>query len=350
MMSLRWRPGSKRERRSRHCLCLYHPFHNQKQGDCMKLTMVGFAATMALAAAGAGAAPPSCDRECLAGALNSYLQALVSHDPARMSVTRNVKYTENGVRLNLGDGLWQTAAALPTYRLDVLDDEAEQVGLLGRISENGNNNWFAVRLKVEPDHRISQIETLINRSISAGPGAGPPGGAQGQHRAASADGRGHSGRQAAEPRGPGTHRQQLFHRHGRREERRERAVFTRMPAARERLRDGEQYRGAPGLDVVAGLQVAVRYRLLGDRHEHRERRFAIVDRTKGLAFGWGYFDHDGTHAKFSRTLDHKEADVASTFRQPITFYIAEVFKVTDGRIRQIEAVLTTVPFRMESGW
>ena len=42
--------------------------------------------------------------------------------------------------------------------------------------------------------------------------------------------------------------------------------------------------------------------------------------------------------------------MSPTFRQPITFYIAEVFKVTDGQIRQIEAVLTTVPFRMESGW
>ena len=47
----------------------------------------------------------------------------------------------------------------------------------------------------------------------------------------------------------------------------------------------------------------------------RERRFEVVDRTKGLAFGWGYFDHNGTHAKFSRTLDKKEADVATTFRQ-----------------------------------
>ncbi len=75
-----------------------------------------------------------------------------------------------------------------------------------------------------------------------------------------------------------------------------------------------------------------------------------MDRTKGLAFGWGYFDHDGTHAKFSRTLDHQQVDVAAAFRQPITFYIAEVFKIVDGNIRQIEAVLTPVPFRMESGW
>jgi len=82
----------------------------------------------------------------------------------------------------------------------------------------------------------------------------------------------------------------------------------------------------------------------------RERRFEVVDRTKGLAFGWGYFDHNGTPEKFSRTLDHQLVDVSPTFRQPITFYLAEVFKVMDGNIRQIEAVLTTVPYEMESGW
>ena len=82
----------------------------------------------------------------------------------------------------------------------------------------------------------------------------------------------------------------------------------------------------------------------------RERRFEVVDRTKGLAFGWGYFDHNGTPAKMSRTLDHQLVDVAPTFRQPFSFYIAEVFKVMDGKIRQIEAVLTPVPYQMESGW
>jgi hypothetical protein len=34
----------------------------------------------------------------------------------------------------------------------------------------------------------------------------------------------------------------------------------------------------------------------------------------------------------------------------MTFYIAEIFKVVDGNIRQIEAVLTTVPYEMPSGW
>jgi hypothetical protein len=42
--------------------------------------------------------------------------------------------------------------------------------------------------------------------------------------------------------------------------------------------------------------------------------------------------------------------VAAMMQQPFSFYIAEVFKVVDGNIRQIEAVLTTVPYQMESGW
>ncbi len=82
----------------------------------------------------------------------------------------------------------------------------------------------------------------------------------------------------------------------------------------------------------------------------RERRFEVVDRTRGLAFGWGYFDHDGTPQKFSRTLDHQLVDVPPMFRQPFSFYIAEVFKVMDGKIRQIEAVLAQVPYQMESTW
>jgi hypothetical protein len=316
----------------------------------MRLLAIGLATALLCDATVASAAEQGCNRECLAGVMNSYLQAVVSHDPAKLSVAKNVKYTENGVRLNLGDGLWQTASAMPTYRLDVIDDEAGQVGLLGRISENGNNNWFAVRLKVEQNHKVSQIETLINRSISAGPGAGPPGGAKAN-----------------------TEPHPLMAEAVAKEKRLRRADLARIGNSYftgmadedssanvpfspqcQRRENGTITANNPDspkgsmqwLDCKSqfdtGFSVIVT--------NIRERRFSIVDRTKGLAFGWGYFDHDGTHAKFSRTLDHAPADVAATFRQPITFYIAEVFKIEDGNIRQIEAVLTTVPFRMESGW
>jgi hypothetical protein len=311
--------------------------------------IIGIVAVAAFGASGAHAADAGCDRACLAGVMDAYLHALVSHNAASLPVARDVKYTENGVRINLGDGLWQTASAMPTYRLDLIDEEAGQVGLLGRISENGNNNWFAVRLKVRTDHKVSQIETLINRNIAAGP-AGPPGGAKANTepnplmaQVIPADQRlsraelakiGNSYFTGMDTDHSGSN-----------------VPFSPLCQRRENGTVTANNPDAPKgsmqwLDCKSqfdtGFSVIVT--------EIRERRFEIVDRTKGLAFAWGYFDHNGTHAKFSRTLDHKPADVAPTFRQPVTFYIAEVFKVVDGKIRQIEAVLTTVPFQMESGW
>ena len=99
--------------------------------------VIGIVAVAALGASGAQAAQVGCDRACLAGVMDTYLNALLSHSAASLPLARNVKYTENGVRINIGDGLWQTASAMPTYRLDLIDEEAGQVGLLGRISENG---------------------------------------------------------------------------------------------------------------------------------------------------------------------------------------------------------------------
>jgi hypothetical protein len=323
----------------------------------MRRQIFGLASVLVLGASGVQAADADCshDRACLAKAMTVYLNALTKHDVASLPVTRNVKYTENGVRITMGDGLWQTASAMPTYRLDLIDEEAGQVGLLGRISENGNNNWYGVRLKVEPDGKVSQIETLINRTISAGGGAagGPPGA-------------------AARPAVP-TEPQPLMAQLIPDNKRLSRAELARIsntyftgldtdesgknvpfdPAC-QRRENGTLLANNPDapkgsmqwLDCKSqfdtGFSVIVT--------DIRERRFEVVDRTKGLAFGWGYFDHNGTPAKFSRTLDHQLVDVAPMFRQPFSFYIAEVFKVVDGKIRQIEAVLTQVPYQMESGW
>ena len=91
------------------------------------------------------AAVVACDRTCLSGFMDTFLEALVKHDPANLPVTRNVKYTENGVRLNLGDGLWQTAFAKPTYRVDVIDEIAGTVGLLGTWFLNASNRASARR-------------------------------------------------------------------------------------------------------------------------------------------------------------------------------------------------------------
>jgi hypothetical protein len=281
------------------------------------------------------AAPNECDRACLAGFMNTYLKLLVAHDSSKLPVTKNVKYTENGVRLNLTDGLWQTASAMPTYRLDVIDEEAGQVGLLGRINENGNNNFFAVRLKVEKGKLISEIENLVVRNIMMGemPDIGIP---MAIHE---------------EP-------HPLMMRENPKDRRLSRADLIRIgnsyftgldtdntganvPFDPECQRRENAMVTANNPDAAEGSIAGMDCKAQFDTGfsvivtDIRERRF-IADPVTGLAFAMGYFDHDGA--------------VNESLTQPYSIIIGESFKIMDGKIRQIEAVLMTVPYGMESGW
>src|SRR5580700_1902050 len=84
-------------------------------------------------AVGQGTGP--CDRECLNGFVDQYLDALVKHDTRLVPLAKNVKFTENGQRLDPGDGLWRSMASKGTYRLFVTDTEAGEVAFLGTIRE-----------------------------------------------------------------------------------------------------------------------------------------------------------------------------------------------------------------------
>jgi len=59
--------------------------------------------------ASTGPIPLTCDRACLEGVLNQYLDAVVAHDPKRVPLSADVKYTENNQVLSVGDGFWKTA-------------------------------------------------------------------------------------------------------------------------------------------------------------------------------------------------------------------------------------------------
>lgn len=311
--------------------------------------IVTFAAAMlCFSFTGNAAGKIRCDRQCLAGFMTTYLNALVAHDSSKLPVAKNVKYTENGVRLNLNDGLWHTASALPTYRLDIIDEEAGSVGLLGRINENGNNNWFATRLKIEDGKLISEIENLVVRNVSMQP---PSSGGMKFNTEP------HPLMKEIIPEGKRLSRAELA--------RIGDSYFTGLDTdhdganvpfdpACQRRENGMVSANNP--DAPKGSMSWMDCKSQFDTHfsvivtKIRERRFVAVDPVYGLAFAMGYFDHDGSVAKMSETLDGKLVDVSPMFRQPFSFIIGEVFKIKDGKIRQIEAVLMAVPFGMESGW
>src|ERR1700691_890099 len=76
----------------------------------------------------------SCDRACLEAFVGRYLDAVLAHDPAKAPIAKNAKFTENGQRLDLGDGLWNTMDGKGTYRLFITDTDAGDVAFLRSIS------------------------------------------------------------------------------------------------------------------------------------------------------------------------------------------------------------------------
>src|SRR5512147_1301298 len=116
--------------------------------------------TLALAASLATTAPAAdqpqrrdrsadCNRACLEGFVNRYLDALVAHDPSRLPLADNVVFVENQQVLKLGDGLWRTATGLGRYRHYFADPERGQAGLIGVIEESGTKIIFDLRLAIE---------------------------------------------------------------------------------------------------------------------------------------------------------------------------------------------------------
>src|SRR5262245_62622800 len=121
-----------------------------------------------------------CDRACLEGFVDRYLDAVIAHNPKLLPLARNVRFTENGVKLEIGDAHWKTVIGKGKYRIFVADPEAGQVAFIGTVREEargpeGIPTALALRLKIE-NRQISEIETLLVRSTvqNVGRGGRPP--------------------------------------------------------------------------------------------------------------------------------------------------------------------------------
>lgn len=114
---------------------------------------------------GRAAAPhpiSTCSRQCLRTFADLYLESLIAHDPARLPLARSVRFTENGRELKLGEGLWRTAAALGTYRVYVLDPDSGVAAVQTVLYDGPAVVQLLLNLRVR-DHRMTDVETLVAR-------------------------------------------------------------------------------------------------------------------------------------------------------------------------------------------
>ena len=119
----------------------------------------------------AGGDPGGCDRACLIAALHGYIDALVANDPSTLRLSTMLKYTDNGSTAQVGQGLWQTASGLRAdTRLDYADPKQGQVATQLVIDENGTTPvMYQVRLKLVAGE-ITEIESMTVRQRGAANG------------------------------------------------------------------------------------------------------------------------------------------------------------------------------------
>ena len=82
-----------------------------------------------------GPIPLNCDRACLEGLVDQYLAAVVAHDPSKLPLSKDVKYSENYQMLQVGDGFWKTASGIGNYKHVFADPEYGQVAMMGTMRE-----------------------------------------------------------------------------------------------------------------------------------------------------------------------------------------------------------------------
>ena len=118
--------------------------------------------------ASTGPIPLRCDRACLEKVVDDYLAAVVAHDPTRVPLSADVKYTENNQILSVGDGFWKTAQGIGNYKHYFADPDAGQVAFMGTMREAGTAILMSLRLRIELG-RITEVESVYFKPGGGGP-------------------------------------------------------------------------------------------------------------------------------------------------------------------------------------
>jgi hypothetical protein len=308
------------------------------------------------ASASASAAESSCNRACLEGFVDRYLDAVVADQPSMVPLAPGVRFTEDGQQLLIGDGLWNTMRAKGNYRLFVTDVPAGQVGFFGTIEEDhrdpqlGTPALIGLRLRVK-NQQITEIEQLVIRDEKSAKRVNemtphpvylqsiPMAERMSRADLIATANKYFTGMQQNDGKGD-----YPFTDDCNRLENGNQSTNVPTPPgeARPDPKTSSNYSGQWSCleQFKSGLLHFV--------NRIRVRRFVAVDEERGIVFSFGFFDHSGGATRTFTLPDGRNVTAGPV--QPWTWQLAELFKVEKGKIRKIEAVLHRCPYGMNSGW
>ena len=324
-------------------------FRNASAALALAMAALGATSTSAQVA-GVPMEQQQCQRTCLEGFVNRYLQAMADGTVDPDLFAPNARFTENGIELPLGnEGLWATTSGVGGYKFYVPDVETQQVAFLGTVMEVASSSatgparepeavGLSLRLRIV-DGKITEVEQIAARpERPLGAGAAPPSSPfPATGAAVEAMGSPHPIFLEAIPESERHTREELV------------AVGNAYFEAVERNTGNDYYPftddclryengiivvGPPGTIGMRGQEVQgctqqLETSLIGAVTSIRDRRFVAVDRERGIVFSFAFFDH-----------------------RPInwSWQLGELFKIENGKIRRIEAIFIRGPYGICSGW
>lgn len=92
----------------------------------------------------------TCDKGCMLTIANTYLDALISHDPTGVPFSPQLVSTENRKAIKPGEGMWKTVGPMLNYRQTVVDPIAGQIVIFaGGVEVGGAPALYMIRLRVK---------------------------------------------------------------------------------------------------------------------------------------------------------------------------------------------------------
>jgi hypothetical protein len=307
----------------------------------LALSLVAIVSIRPADQATAAAAPAAtCDRACLNGIVDQYLAAMVAHDPSKLPLAKNVKFTENGVRLEFTDALWATASSVGSYRLYFAEPEAGEAGIYTVVQENGAGVLLHVRLEVV-DRKITEIETLVARKQMTS--------------ILNTDNltavRPIFAETVAEVDRPS--RAEMVSLVGHYFDGIEQGNGDIVPFDKDciRIENGVQTCPGSATSRLGALSCGEQFntKIFTYIHTINPRRFPIVDRERGLVLAVVRFNHPATQQTVE-VPGHGTMAMGPYSQWPNSTEIAELFKLKDRKIKEITAVIVTQPYKAPTGW
>ena len=274
----------------------------------------------------------SCDRACLEDIAEQYRLAYLQHNPSAVSISDNVRFTENNVEMPFPDASWDTVTEVVGPVQVLSDAKTGNVAMYMALMQRDTESYLAVRLKVL-GREITEIEHMLStkRNLS-----GPP--------------------------TPIAEVAQNFH---------DPVIDEIIPfnerISRERLaahadgyfstlelNDGEirgtrfspdatrRENGWLFSDIESGFKLG--YYAFNNKVR---REIVLIDEERGVAMSRAFIDHKGVMDSYVLTDGTIKSNI---YREPHSWALLEMFKIKDDRIVAVIATFIGAPYNMRTPW